>query len=129
MTTKPKIRSIAQVALGLLVLFTGVNKFAKFMSMPEMPEAATAFMRALADTGYMMPLIALTEIVVGVLLVAHLWSALALLLLAPVSVNIILFHLALAPGSILLGLVVAFLNLYLLFVYKDAYAPLLRPKR
>lgn len=128
MTTKSKINSAIQIALGLLLLTTGINKFVPFMGSPQMPDPATQFMQALGATGYMMPLIATTEILVGSLLIIHLWSALALVLLAPLSVNVILFHLVLAPDSIAMALLVALLNLYLLFVYRAKYMPMLRPK-
>lgn len=128
MTTKSKINSAIQVVLGLLLLATGINKFVPFMGSHEMPDAANQFMQALGATGYMMPMIAITEILVGALLVIHLWSALALVLLAPLSVNVVLFHIFLAPDAIAMALAVALLNLYLLFVYRAKYMPMLRPK-
>ncbi len=121
---KTKINRILEVILGLILLAFGLNKFLGFMSMPEMPEPANALMGALMQSGYMIPMIAVTEIVVGVLLLTGFFRALALVLLAPLSVNIILFHLALAPAAILPALIVAGLNLYLLFVHIAAYRPL-----
>ena len=128
MSTKGKIDAFLQAALALLLLIIGINKFVSFMASPEMPEEAGAFMQALGETGYMIPMVGVTEIVVGILLLLRLWSALALVLLAPLSVNLILFHLVLAPESIAMALAVAALNLYLLFVYRDRYTPMLRPK-
>jgi putative oxidoreductase len=125
---KTKIDLVLQALLGLALVIFGANKFLSFMPAPELPEEAGAFFGALFATGYMIPLIGLTELAAGVLLLARLWSALALVLLAPVSVNIVLFHLVLAPGGILPGLVIAGLNVYLMFTHLPKYRPLLAMK-
>ena len=85
-------------------------------------------MGALAETGYMFTLIALTEVVTGALLLLRLYSALALVVLMPVSVNIVLFHVCLAPAGGVPGYVLAAINIYLLFVYLPKYRPLLAMK-
>lgn len=125
---KHKINLVLRILLGLILLTFGLNKFFPFMPMPDMPEPAEELMGALMASGYIMPMIAVTEILTGVLLIFGLFVPLALVLLAPLSVNVILFHLFLAPAAILPALVVATLNLYLLFAYKKRYDPILRPR-
>jgi uncharacterized membrane protein YphA (DoxX/SURF4 family) len=126
---KAKIDLVLRLLLGLAMLVFGLNKFIGFMAPPELPEAAGSLMGAFVESGYMMPLIALTEIVTGALLLSGFFVPLALVLLAPVTVNIVLFHLVLAPGGIAPGLVLFIINVYLFFVYIDAYWPLLRAKQ
>lgn len=128
MNPKSKVNIGIQAILGVILLVVGSNKFLHFMPNPEMPEEASSFMGALMETGYMLPLIAITEIVAGLLLLLRVWSALALVLIVPVSLNALLFHTFLAPGSIFMALVVAALNLYLLFVYLPKYKPMLSQK-
>lgn len=77
------------------------------------------------QTGYMLPLVKGTELLGGALLLANRFVALALVLLAPVIVNIVLFHAWLAPAdSAVAGLVLA-LELYLAWVYRRAYSSML----
>lgn len=116
-----KLAKVARFLMGIILLVFGLNKFLQFMPMPAMPEEAGAFMGALAKTGYMFPLIAIVEVVVGILLVLKRKVSLALLLMAPVTVNIILFHLFLDPAGIAAGALVAILHVYLLFANKSAY--------
>lgn len=78
-----------------------------------MPAGAMAFAGALAKTGYVMPLVSGTQVVVGVLLLANRFVPLALALIAPVVVNILAFHAFLAPSGIGPGIVVAALEVYL----------------
>ena len=122
---KDQVNTGIQGLLGFAFLIFGLNKFLNFMPPPELPEPAAAFFGALFATGYMVPLIALTEIVAGALLLVRKFSALALILLTPVSVNIVLFHLALAPAEGVPAYVLAGINVYLLFSYLPKYRPLL----
>lgn len=119
---------LSEFLLGLFLVVVGLNKFLGFMAMPEMPEAAGEFMQALAESGYMLPMVGIVEILCGALLLVRQWSALSLLLLAPLSVNLVLFHVFLAPAQIGMALFVAAANLYLLFTYKSKYQLVLRPK-
>ena len=119
-----KVTMVLRIILGLILIIFGANKFAGFMPMPELPEAAGNFMTALVVVGYMLPLIGVIELIVGLLLVFNKWVPFVLLLLAPISVNIILFHLALAPAGIGAGAVVALLNMALIYAYWDKYKPL-----
>src|SRR5205085_2585734 len=110
--------------LGLILLIFGLNGFLQFMPTPPMPKRAAGFIGALVQSGYMMQLVSGTQVVVGSMLLAGVMVPLALVILAPLVVNIILFHIFLAPAGILPGLIVAVLELILAWQYRDAFAPL-----
>jgi len=119
-----KITMVLRIILGLILIIFGANKFAGFMPAPELPEAAGNFMGALVKTGYMFPLIGAVEVIVGLLLVLKKWVPFALILLAPVAVNMVLFHLQLAPGGIGPAAVVTILNVILIYANWDKFKPL-----
>lgn len=110
-----KLTMILRLLLGLILLVFGANKFFQFMPAPPMEGPPADFFGALFATGYMFPLLAITEIVAGVLLLTNKWTGLALVLVAPISVNIVLFHLFLAPAAIAAAAVVAILNVVLIY--------------
>jgi hypothetical protein len=110
-----------RIGLGLVFTVFGLNGFLQFLPHPPMPEAAGNFIGALAATGYMFPLIKGTEVVSGLLLLSGRYVPLALTLLAPVIVNIVLFHLALAPAGMALPLIVLALEIYLAWVHRAAF--------
>ena len=114
---------IARILLGVIFVVFGLNGFLQFLPMPPMPQPAGAFFGALAATGYMMPLIFGWQIVGGALLLVGV-VPLALLILAPVVVNIVAFHLYLAPDGLGLALVVAALETFLAWAHRDALRPL-----
>ncbi len=110
-----KLIMALRLLLALILLVMGSNKFFQFLPMPPMEGPPADFMGALFATGYMFPLIALTEISAGVLLLINKWTGLALIFASIMSVNIILFHLALNPEGIALGAMVAILNVVLIY--------------
>ena len=119
--------TVARVLLGLMFAVFGLNGFLNFIPAPTTPppEGAMAFAIALMKTGYMMPLIKGTEVLVGVLLLLNRFVPLALVVLAPVVVNIVAFHLFLAPSGLGIALVVLALEIALAWSYRAAYRPML----
>jgi uncharacterized membrane protein YphA (DoxX/SURF4 family) len=110
----------ARIFLGLIFFVFGLNGFLHFLPNPPLPDAAGAFMGAMAKTGYMFPLIKGTEVLGGLLLLSGRLVPLGLLLLAPVIVNIVAFHFVLAPPNPVTFLVLA-LPLYLAWVYRNNF--------
>ena len=116
-----KLVLVARILLGLMFFVFGLNGFFNFMPPPELPEPAGAFMGAMAETGYFLSFLKLTETVCGFLLLTGFFVPLALTVLAPVVLNIVLFHLFLAPAGIAPGAVALILLLFLAWAYRDNY--------
>lgn len=95
------------------------------MPMPEMPQLAGEFMGALVNSGYLMVVVAIVEVVTGVLLLINKYQALALVLVFPILLNAFLFHLFLDPSGIGGALLAITMNMYLLFTNKESYKGLL----
>jgi len=110
-----KITMVLRLLLAIILLVFGLNKFFNFIPMPPMEGPPGEFMGALGKTGYMFPLIALTEVIAGALLLVNKFKGLALIMVSIISVNIVLFHLVLAPAGIALAAVVAILNIILIY--------------
>ena len=83
-------------------------------------------MSGFAETGYFLPLLKLTETVAGFLLMVRAFAPLALLLLAPIVVQILMFHIFLEPSGLPMAVVVVLLEAYLGFVvYRDSFKQVL----
>jgi len=118
-----KLPIVARVLLGAIFLVFGLNGFFHFLPQPPAPPRAIAFAGALAASGYLFPLLKATEVVAGALLLLG-FVPIALTLLAPIVVNIVAFHVFLAPGNYaVVGLVLA-AEIYLALVHRAAFAPL-----
>jgi uncharacterized membrane protein YphA (DoxX/SURF4 family) len=126
--SRSKTPVIARLALGTLFLVFGLNGFFHFIPQPAQPPPpeALAFAGALLQTGYMFPLVKGTEVFAAALLLSGRYVPFALTLLAPIVVNIVAFHVFLAPGAV--PLTIAFtalgLGLYLAWTERVAFKPL-----
>jgi hypothetical protein len=118
----------ARVFLGLVFTVFGLNGFLHFLPAPPAPPAALAFLGGLVGSGYMFPLIKGTEVVAGLLLLGNRFVPLALTLLAPVIVNIVLFHAVLAPAGLGIPLLVLFAEIYAAWSYREAFVPMLHAR-
>jgi hypothetical protein len=119
----------ARSVLGLVFFVFGLDGFLHFIPTPDMsamPEAAVSFSLALYDSGYMIQLVKGTELVAGGLLLANRFVPLALALLAPVVVNIVLYHAFLAPDGFVIAGAVCALELALAWCYRSSYAAMTR---
>jgi putative oxidoreductase len=90
---------IARYVLGLLFALSGVAGLLGLVQPPpDLPEAMTTFMNGLMATKYFFPFLKLTETVCGVMLLLGIAPAFALVVLAPITVNIFLLHAFVTPG-------------------------------
>src|SRR5437899_1643478 len=105
---------IARILLGLFFVVFGLNGFLQFIPMPPPPPGhAGEFTGALFGTGYLSVVMAL-QLIGGVLVLSGRFLPLGLLVLGPVIVNILLFHIFMDRKGLPMAIVVAALALFLL---------------
>jgi uncharacterized membrane protein YphA (DoxX/SURF4 family) len=122
------VTAIVRVLLGLMFLVFGLNGFLNFMPAPkDLPPDVITVSSGLMKGGYM-AVVSATEIIVALLLLTNRFVPLALVLLAPIIVGIITFHIAIAPTTIVPGMIVLVMELYLAWAYRGAFRPMLRAK-
>lgn len=96
---KKKILFAASLLFGLMFMNAGLNKFFNYMPMPEdMPEQAMNMFNAMMQIGWLMPLLAVGEIVGGLLFIIPKTRALAAVMLTPIMVGILCSHFSLGEG-------------------------------
>jgi hypothetical protein len=118
----------ARVVLGLVFLLFGLNYFIPFLPTPPTPTGdAAVFLTGLFASGYLMPLVKSIEVVSAVLLLSNRFVPLALVLLAPIIVNIAGFHFVLAPAYAMPILLLA-LESFLAYSHRDVFAPLFKSR-
>ena len=125
-----KIQLLARILLGLIYFIFGLNGFLNFIQTPPMPENIQAFMNGLISTGYFMPVVKGTEVICGLMLLLNLATPLALVILAPVTLHILLFHGMMTPGlqNQVMPLVMVVLHIMIALQYWDKYKPLFKSK-
>jgi hypothetical protein len=81
-------------------------------------------MGAFVKVGYGMTIVAIVEIVAGILIATNKYRALALVILFPIVLNALLFHVFLDPENMLPAILVVAMNLFLMYSSREKYAPL-----
>jgi putative oxidoreductase len=118
---------IARFLLGLIFLVFGLNGFLHFI--PASPPAGTAgqFVGALFVSNYLV-VVFLLQLVSAVLLLINRYLPLALTLLAPIIVNILLFHILMAPSGLPLAIFVTALWIVVFLSVRSAFGALLQQR-
>ena len=116
---------LVRLLLGLVFVLFGLNGFFDFIPLEAPAGEAGAFLGALGASGYMLPLIKIVEIVAGALLLTNRHVTLATLMLAPIVVNILAFHIFLDNSGMVMAGVVSALEGYMLYENRNKLKQLL----
>lgn len=114
-----------RISLGLFLIIYGLNQFLHFFpaGYGKMPEDALHFIDAVV---IYLPFLYIFEMIIGLCLVLNKWSAFILIVLFPLTVSFLIFMYANEDLSETWpALVVALLNVILLFEHKEKYKLLL----
>ena len=117
--------TVSRYLLGLIFLTFGLNGFLHFIPMPPPTGVAAQFFGALFVSRFYV-VIFLLQIIPAVLLLANRYVPLALTILGAVIVNILCFHIFMAPGGLPLALVVTALWFLVASNVRSAFAGILQ---
>src|SRR5882762_4786360 len=115
---------ISRLLLGLMFLVFGLNGFLHFIPAPMPTGIAGQYVGALFVSHYLSAVFAL-ELVAGVLLLANRFVRAALVILAPILVNIVLFHACMAPSGFAPAVIAVALWSVIFYGERAVFAPLL----
>ena len=120
-----KVTIVVRVIFGFIFAGAGIAFFFTPMQIPE--GAMGTFLSGLIASHYFLYLLKITETVCGLLLMSGMFVPLALVVLAPVVLNIFFVHVFLAPAPFQLGfaLLLGIFEIYLSF-FSAQYSPKIR---
>ena len=111
---------VARILLGLVFAASGTASILKLGKMGGMPVDATTFMTLMVAHNYTV-FIALLMLVGGLLLLVGRFVPIGLVLLGPILVNILLFHILFQVPGIITGAVCTALEVFLIWAYRTAF--------
>lgn len=124
---KNKILFIISLLFGLMFINSGLNKIFQYMPMPkDMPENMVKLVEAFATITWLMPLIAVVEVIGGVLVIIPKYRALGAIMIFPVMVGILLTHIFNAPSGLPIALVLTAVLAWIMIDNRAKYASLFR---
>ena len=95
---------------------------------PPIEGAGGELIGAMVSSGYFFNFLKLVETVCGLLLLIGLFVPLVLVVLAPIVLNILLFHVFMAPAGLPMGIVLLALGTFLAYSYRSSYRGVLARK-
>lgn len=118
-----KATLIARLLYGLIFVASGITFF--LITPPPQEGAMATFMAGMQATGYFLVFLKVTEIVCGLMLLAGMFVPLALVVLAPIVLNIFLVHAFMAPEGLVVAVVLGVFQIYLSF-FSAEYSPTIK---
>ena len=122
---KRTILFIVSLLFGLLFINSGLNKFFNYMPMPDMPEKTKALFGAMMQISWLLPLIAVAEIIGGILIIIPKTRALGAIILVPITIGILLWHMDVGD-SMVLPLILTAILLWIIFENRTKYTPMVQ---
>ncbi len=123
---KKKVLFGLSLVFGLMFINSGLNKIFNYLPVPDnMPEKMVKLMAAFMEIGWLMPLIAVVEIIGGILFITNKFRALGAIIVFPIMVGIMLTHIFNAPESLPIAVVFLAVNLWVIFENKEKYLPMI----
>ena len=117
---------IARILLGFVFFAAGLVNLLKLGKMGGMPADATTFMTLMMTHNYA-TCVGIVMLIGGLLLLVGRFVPLGLVLLGPILVNILLFHILFQVPGIIAGLVCTALEIFLIVVYRKSFYTLFHP--
>ena len=124
---KKKFLFVISLLFGLVFINAGLNKFFNYMPIPnDMPENMMKVMTAFMQIGWLMPLIAVAEIIGGVLFITNKFRALGAIIIFPVLIGILLTHIIIAPSGLPIALALLGIEAWVIIENREKYMPMVR---
>lgn len=90
-----------------------------------MPEDSMQMFTAMMQIGWLMPLIAVAEIIGGILFIIPKVRALGAVILAPIMIGIMLTHFAIAPEGLPIALLLLAIYIWVIIENRNKYLPMI----
>jgi putative oxidoreductase len=124
---KNKILFVLSLLFGLMFINAGLNKFFFYMPMPEnAPAEGMKDFAAMMEISWLMPLVAVAEILGGVLVIIPKTRALGAIVIFPIMVAILLTHIFVDTSNLQVALVLGAILAWLIYENREKYFPMIR---
>jgi uncharacterized membrane protein YphA (DoxX/SURF4 family) len=114
--------------MGLMFAFASIAYFFKLVPQPELTGDIKTFMEGIEASLYLMTTVKIFELLCAIAFLSGRFVPLAAVVIFPINLNILLFHLFLDPSSLMIAVLLMVGNLFLAYYYRDKYKPMLSVK-
>ncbi len=112
---------LVRILLGLVFSFFGLNHLFHFLHEPGMPAGDAAAFAVLLNRHHYMTFIGILMTVAGLLLLVGRYVPIALVVLGPILVNILMFHVLFHHPGLGPGTICTIFEMFLIYAYWDRF--------
>ena len=124
---KHKILLGVSILFGLMFINAGLNKFLNYIPVPkDMPENMVKLMPAFTVIGWLIPLVAVVEIIGGILFITNKYRALGAIIILPVMIGILLIHIINEPSGLPIASILFAINIWVIVENRGKYLPMIK---
>jgi putative oxidoreductase len=116
---------VSRILLGIIFVVFGLNGLHRFLPLPPFPPLAEQFYGAIVASHYSIVVFGL-QVIIGIMLLVNVYVPLALILLAPIIVNVFFFHALMFPAGLPAPLLVIVLWSIVAASHRRVYDPMLK---
>lgn len=117
---------IVRTLMGLLFLVASIVVLFNLVPKPELTGTVKTFNDGLDAAGYFFPMLTITELLCGLAFVTGFYVPLATVVIAPIIVNIFMFHAFIDHSGLPVAIFLVLANIFIAYYYRDSYKGLLR---
>lgn len=119
---KQKILFVICLLFGLMFINAGLNTFFNYMPVPDnLPEKMIKMATAFMEIGWLFPLVAIAEIVGGILFIIPRTRALGAIIIFPAMLGILLTHITVDPSGLPVALILFAILLFVIYSNRGKY--------
>lgn len=124
---KKKIFFVLYLLFGLMFINSGLNKLFNYIPVPEdLPEKMVALNSAMEQIGWLLPLVAVVEILGGLLFIISRFRPLGAIVIFPIMIGIVLTHITAAPTGLPVAIILLMINLWAIIENKEKFILLIK---
>lgn len=124
---KSKILFGVSLLFGLMFINSGMNKIFNYMPVPaDLPENLVNMTKSLMSLVWVIPLVAVVEIIGGILFITNKFRALGAIMIFPINVGILLTHTFQAPAILPMAIILMAINIWVIFENREKYFPMVK---
>ena len=119
---------VVRTLMGLLFLFASISVLFNLVPQPELTGNTKIFMDGMIASGYLLTFTKVTELVCGVAFVTGYFVPLAAIIISPVILNILFFHIFVDNAGLPVAIFLVLANSFLGYAYWYAFKPLFKAR-
>jgi putative oxidoreductase len=123
---KHRIYTVIRYVFGPAMIFFGSSNLFQLLPQHQFQGAAGRLMLAFTTSGYILQAVGFIQLLLGLALLFNRYIPLALLLFAPIVVNVLLFHVFLDLKSVLMAVPVIGFTTFLFIYHKSVFMSFLK---